>query len=164
MAIGAALLMTGCGIPLTSDDLPPTRSQQTVGADTATPTAGTESAEASADAAPVFDDTCQPIPQELVEWIDTNSWEFSKTHPAGKGWMVSSGIGNRGFRYWVAVVPVKESAGYKSWSWAPRPDGSTFHVMPVPKNWDGSTGVIKNSTGAPWPAEAQKAAVACLSR
>ena len=161
-AISAAFLLTGCGSPLT-DALQPSRPQQTISSETTTPAA--ESTSTAADAEDSFDDTCQALPKHLVEWLDANSWEYSKTHPSGdKGWMVSAGTGDQGREFWVAAVPVREG-GYKTWAWAPTKDGQTvWSIMPTPRNWDGSSGAIKNRTGAQWPAEAQQAAVECLSR
>lgn len=157
--VAAALLLTGCSIPLVGRD--PELARVTIGAET-------PSASETATPAPeVFDPTCEPLPRELADWIDTNSWWLSKTHPNGKGWMVSSGIGRKGFRYWVAVVPVRESVGYKAWAWGARPDGSVYEVVGVRTEWTSRQRETRlaewsGAPNPPWWAEAHRAALECL--
>lgn len=101
VAIGAALLMTGCGIPLTSRDLPPKATSQV--------TIGPATSEAPPVPEPTWEAVCEPVDQDTLRYlegqgnvggaitftrgaivrVDDDRWEIAAetaVHPNGSGY------------------------------------------------------------------------------
>lgn len=132
IAAGLVLTLTGCSIPLASDD-PQPAVRPTISAWDEIQ-AGDEievDDQGGALDAEAFDPTCLDVPEPLVEWLDEHSWEYSKTRPAGEGQMIAAGGG-----WYIAAVPTTGEFDAKAWAWVPGANDAVARIMPLPADWD----------------------------